>query len=63
MEQNGASFEELEQLTRGSLRKAVVEGDVDGGSFMAGQCAGLVKKTESCADIIADVMSGANLLK
>ncbi|MGN0347856.1 MAG: enoyl-[acyl-carrier-protein] reductase FabK [Lachnospiraceae bacterium] len=63
MEQNGASFEELEQLTLGSLRKAVVEGDVDGGSFMAGQCAGLVKKTESCADIIADVMSGANLLK
>lgn len=63
MEQNGASFEELEQLTLGSLRKAVVEGDIDGGSFMAGQCAGLVKKTESCADIIADVMSGANLLK
>ena len=62
MEQEGASLDELERLTLGSLRKAVVEGDVKFGSVMAGQSAGLVTKQESCADIIADFMTGAKLL-
>ena len=62
MEKEGASFEELEQLTLGGLRKAVVEGDVMEGSVMAGQSAGLVKKEESCADIIKDVMTQAEKL-
>lgn len=61
-EREGATLEELEQLTLGALRKAVVEGDVEYGSVMAGQIAGLVKAEESCAGIIADVMSGASLL-
>lgn len=61
-EAEGASFEELEQLTLGALRKAVVEGDVVYGSVMAGQCAGLVKKQETCAEIIADVMQEAKRL-
>ena len=56
MEQEGATLEELENLTLGALRKAVVEGDVVNGSVMAGQSAALVKKQESCAEIIADVM-------
>ena len=56
MEQNGASLEELEKLTLGALRKAVVEGDVTYGSVMAGQIAGLVSKEETCAQIIADVI-------
>lgn len=43
-EKEGAPFEELEQMTLGALRKAVVEGDVMYGSVMAGQSAGLVKK-------------------
>lgn len=62
MEQEGASLDELERLTLGALRKAVVEGDVKYGSVMAGQSAGLVTKQESCADIIADFMTGAKLL-
>lgn len=62
-EQEGATLEELEQLTLGALRKAVVEGDVDYGSVMAGQIAGMIKAEESCAEIIADVMSGAELLR
>lgn len=62
MEEEGASLEELEQLTLGALRKAVVEGDVVYGSVMAGQCAGLVKKEETCAEIIADVIQGAKRL-
>ena len=62
MEQEGASLDELERLTLGALRKAVVEGDVKFGSVMAGQSAGLVTKQESCAEIIADFMTGAKLL-
>lgn len=51
-EQEGASFEELELLTLGGLRKAVVDGDVRNGSVMAGQIAGLVKEKLSCRDLI-----------
>lgn len=56
MEKEGASFEELEQLTLGSLRKAVVEGDVVHGSLMAGQSAGLVKKEQTCEEILKELM-------
>lgn len=55
-EAEGASFEELEQLTLGGLRKAVVEGDVITGSVMAGQSAGLVKESMSCAEVIRSLM-------
>lgn len=51
-EKEGASFEELEQLTLGGLRRAVAEGDVANGSVMAGQIAGLVKEELSCRDLI-----------
>jgi enoyl-[acyl-carrier protein] reductase II len=61
-EKEGATLDELEQLTLGALRKAVVDGDVMYGSVMAGQSAGLVKKQETCAEIIADVMNGAKTL-
>lgn len=64
MEKAGASFEELEMLTLGALRKAVVEGDVVQGSVMAGQIAGLVSKEETCEEIIRDVVeNGEQLLK
>lgn len=62
LEQEGASFEELEQLTLGSLRKAVMEGDVVYGSVMAGQSAGLVHKEETCAEIIRDVVEDGEKL-
>lgn len=52
LEQAGAAFEELELLTLGSLRKAVVEGDVKTGSVMAGQSAGLVKEKLTCRALI-----------
>nr|WP_302141013.1 enoyl-[acyl-carrier-protein] reductase FabK [uncultured Schaedlerella sp.] len=51
-EQEGAAFEELENLTLGGLRKAVVEGDVVSGSVMSGQIAGLVKEELSCKELI-----------
>ena len=50
-EQEGATLEELELLTLGGLRKAVVEGNVKEGSLMAGQIAGLVKKQYTCKDL------------
>ena len=51
-EKEGASFEELEALTLGGLRRAVQEGDVKTGSVMAGQSAGLVKETCSCKELV-----------
>lgn len=62
MEKEGASFEELEQLTLGSLRKAVMDGDVVNGSLMAGQSAGLVKKEQTCKEIIEEMMDEAEKL-
>lgn len=62
LEKNGAAFEELEYLTLGALRKAVVEGDVINGTLMAGQIAGLVKKEQSCAEIIQEIMTEAKAL-
>ncbi len=59
MEAEGASFEELENMTVGALRKAVVEGDVDNGTVMAGQIAGLVNKRQSCEEIIKELVSEA----
>lgn len=57
LEKEGAGFEELEQLTLGSLRKAVMDGDVVHGSLMAGQCAGLVKKEQTCQEMIEELMA------
>lgn len=62
LEKQGASFEELEQLTLGSLRVAVMDGDVVHGSLMAGQSAGLVKKEQSCKEIIDEIISEADSL-
>ena len=62
MEGEGASAEELELMTLGSLRRAVVEGDLDDGSFMAGQIAGLVNKRQSCKEIIEEMMGEAQAL-
>lgn len=62
LEQEGKSFEELELLTLGSLRKAVVEGDISNGSVMAGQIAGLVSKEQSCKEIISEIIEEADKL-
>lgn len=59
MEAEGASAEELELMALGSLRRAVVDGDLEEGSFMAGQIAGLVNKRQPCKEIIEEMMSEA----
>lgn len=58
IERNNPDSEELEILTRGALRKAVVDGDTENGSVMAGQIAGLVKKEQSCKEIIEELVAG-----
>lgn len=60
-EDEGIEAEEFERLAAGSLRRAVF-GDVDAGSVMAGQCAGLVDRRQSTADILHEVVSEANRL-
>ena len=62
LEKEGASFEELELLTLGGLRKAVVDGDVVNGSMMAGQIAGLVKEEKTCAEIVRTITEDAETL-
>lgn len=62
MEKEGASFEELEYMTLGALRNAVIDGDAVRGSLMAGQSAGLVKKEQSCKEIIEEIMTEAEML-
>ena len=62
LEKEGADFMELEKLTLGSLRKAVIEGDVVNGTLMAGQIAGLIKEEQTCNEIIQDIMKQAKAL-
>lgn len=62
LEKEGADFMELEKLTLGSLKKAVIDGDVVNGTLMAGQIAGLVKAEQSCEEIIQELMTKAEEL-
>lgn len=62
LEQEGKSFEELEYLTLGALRKAVVDGDVTHGTVMAGQIAGMINKEQTCKEIIDEMMAQAEAL-
>lgn len=62
LEKEGASLEELELLTLGGLRKAVIEGDVINGSVMAGQIAGLVKEEMSCKALIEKLVTETDKL-
>lgn len=62
LEQEGKSFEELEYLTLGSLRRAVQEGDINEGTVMAGQIAGMITKEQSCEEIIREMMEQAERL-
>jgi len=62
LEAEGKSFEELEYLTLGALRRAVQEGDVVNGTVMAGQIAGLVSREQTCREMIEEMMAQAETL-
>ncbi|WP_026475967.1 enoyl-[acyl-carrier-protein] reductase FabK [Alkaliphilus transvaalensis] len=59
MEKAGATIDEIEKLGVGKLRLAVVEGDIENGSVMAGQIASMVKEIQPCGEIIEDIINGA----
>ena len=54
--------DEIRAFGTGSLRKAVFDGDLAGGSFLAGEVAGLISRKESAADIVNDIIGGAERL-
>lgn len=58
-EKDGLSVEKLEELGKGALPRAARDGDVEMGSIMAGQSAGLVNKEESCREIILEIFKEA----
>mgnify|MGYP001109274602 FL=1 len=62
MEAEGKSFEELEYMTLGALRRAVQEGDVSKGTVMAGQIAGLITKEQTCKEMVEEMMEQAKTL-
>ncbi|MBU3192867.1 enoyl-[acyl-carrier-protein] reductase FabK [Clostridium algidicarnis] len=59
LEKECKPIEKYEELGRGALPKAAKEGDVDYGSVMAGQIAGLIHKEQSCREIIEEMFSKA----
>jgi len=59
LEKSGATLAELEELGSGALRKAAKDGDMDSGSIMAGQIAGLVKTEQTCQEIIEEMFAQA----
>ena len=59
-EKEGADMMELEKYTLGSLKRAVLEGEVDTGSLMAGQVAGMVNEIKPVATIIKELFDDCN---
>lgn len=57
LSRQGVALEELERLTLGSLKKAVHDGDLEHGSFMAGQVAGMLKEIRPAARLIEDLFA------
>ena len=53
------SADEIRAFGTGSLRKAVFDGDLAGGSFIAGEVAGMCRREESARDIVLDIVEGA----
>jgi enoyl-[acyl-carrier protein] reductase II len=51
------NLQEAEEVLVGSLRKAVVDGNIEEGSFMAGQCVGLINEIKSVEEIITDIVN------
>ncbi|MBN1332625.1 MAG: enoyl-[acyl-carrier-protein] reductase FabK [Synergistales bacterium] len=59
MERDNVPVEEFEKFGSGRLRAAVVEGDMEWGSIMAGQCSAMVKSIEAASDIITEMFNEA----
>lgn len=57
--EGNVDLHEIEALTLGSLSRAVFDGDMERGSIMAGQSAGLVKSVRSCKEILSCIFDGS----
>ncbi len=58
LEKRGATLEELEKVTLGGLRRAVLEGDMEMGSVMSGQVAGMLHEIRPVREIFESLYSG-----
>ena len=58
LEKRGATLEELEHITLGGLRRAVFEGDMERGSVMSGQVAGMLHEIKPLRQIFEELYSG-----
>ena len=56
LEEKGASIEEFEKIGSGALKRAAIDGDVDNGSVMSGQVAGMVNERTTTKKILEDFM-------
>lgn len=59
-EKEGANKKELEELTIGSLKRAVRDGDTQNGSLMAGQVCGQIKEIKTVAEVLSDMVNECN---
>lgn len=62
MEKRAAPPDDFEALTVGSLRKAVVDGNVEEGSMLCGLIAGMINDVKPCSQIVTDIISQAGKL-
>jgi enoyl-[acyl-carrier protein] reductase II len=60
MEKSGASTAQLDEMGKGRLSLGVIEGDIEQGSLMSGEIAGLIKDIKPVKEIIEDIISGAD---
>jgi len=61
-EKNGGTPEEFEEKTLGSLKKAVIDGNIDEGSFLCGAIAGMVNKEQTAKEIVEEIFAEAEKL-
>jgi len=62
MQKETPDIARIDKLGEGALRAAVMDGDVENGSVMAGQIAGMIHKEQTCKEIIDELMSEFNAL-
>ena len=61
-ERDGGTPEQFEEITLGSLRKAVQDGNIEEGSFLCGAIAGMITEVKPCTDIIKEMFDQAEKL-
>ena len=59
LEKQAADREELEKITLGGLRRAVLDGDIKRGSVMMGQTTGLIKEVKTVEEVLANLINEA----